>query len=78
MWSVSTGYSYVGVAILILTYFYCHNNLVLVTFNKYMMAVDVIYRPDLLLARIQSALDKVDVLVTSGGVSMGEKVPYLN
>jgi len=31
-------------------------------------------RPDSLLVRMRSALNKVDVVVTSGGVSMGEKV----
>ena len=39
-----------------------------------MMAVDFINRPGSVLMKIRSALDKVDVLVTSGGVSMGEKV----
>jgi len=34
------------------------------------------YRPDSLLVRMLSALKKVDVVVTSGGVSMGEKVSY--
>jgi len=42
------------------------------------MVVDVINRPDSLLARMHSALDEVDVLVTSGGVSMGEKVSCLS
>jgi len=42
-------------------------------FSKHATLVDV-DRPDSLLARMQSALNKVDVVVTSGGVSMGEKV----
>jgi len=42
-----------------------------------MMVADVINRPDSLLASMHTALDKVDVIVTSGGVSMGEKVVTL-
>ena len=41
--------------------------------SKHATLVDV-DRPDSLLVRMQSALSKVDVVVTSGGVSMGEKV----
>jgi len=33
-------------------------------------------RPDSLLVGMLSALKNVDVVVTSGGVSMGEKVSY--
>ena len=34
----------------------------------------LIGRPESLLKQIQAALKQVDILVTSGGVSMGEKV----
>ena len=34
----------------------------------------LVYRPDALLALLRSAVVKVDIIVTSGGVSMGEKV----
>ena len=32
------------------------------------------FRPDAILAKLQEAFENADVLVTSGGVSMGEKV----
>ena len=34
----------------------------------------VVFSPQSLLNQVKDALDKVDVIVTSGGVSMGEKV----
>ena len=42
------------------------------------VVVDAVNRPDSLLVKMHSALNQVDVLITSGGVSMGEKVSYFD
>ena len=36
-----------------------------------------VHRPDAILSKLTEAMEKVDVVVTTGGVSMGDKVHLL-